>query len=374
MISVAGYSGCGIQVFRAPGKGSKHFVLEKNSPNASYAPRLLLQAHKQAFFYSQFDCQGSRGQQQHQLPLSPATPGASPAMVAVPYLEYVKITVVERTEDGEERAVTETMTGGDVDLLLKASRRPGVVHAVMGMHFERHSEALSYLQGTTIYGVRSLGSTLAKLVRSFVAHSPVTEVPTDLFSSKLKAVEDNLRKCEFIPAEDKRYLLEVALPLVCQQYLAEGAVLRIPVGRCHGDLTLSNVLIVPEEDDSGTPTTFRKGTPMRVILIDFLDSFVESPLADLAKLCQDLRFGWTLRLTRDECEAKGKASPHDATKLFNILDFLWTGYIQPEFKDETWFQQYITLFCVVNQLRVLQYSTNAQLAHYLTNTVRELLS
>ena len=45
----------------------------------------------------------------------------------------------------------------------------------------------------------------------------------------------------------------------------------IPVGTCHGDLTFSNILF------NGN----------NYYLIDFLDSFIESPLLDIVKLRQD---------------------------------------------------------------------------------------
>lgn len=49
---------------------------------------------------------------------------------------------------------------------------------------------------------------------------------------------------------------------------------------CHGDLTLENILITPSK---------------KLYLIDFLDSFYNSWLIDIAKLLQDLELGWSFR-------------------------------------------------------------------------------
>ena len=53
----------------------------------------------------------------------------------------------------------------------------------------------------------------------------------------------------------------------------------IPIGPCHGDLTLSNVIV-------------RRG---ELVLIDSIPVFINSPMLDAAKLLQDARHHWTTR-------------------------------------------------------------------------------
>lgn len=52
-----------------------------------------------------------------------------------------------------------------------------------------------------------------------------------------------------------------------------------PIGDCHGDLTFSNIVL--------DRTDF--------YFIDFLDGYLKSPIVDIAKLIQDLIFGWSFR-------------------------------------------------------------------------------
>ena len=52
-------------------------------------------------------------------------------------------------------------------------------------------------------------------------------------------------------------------------------------GKCHGDLTLSNIIINNDLKE--------------IILIDFLKTFNENPLQDICKLIQDLRLYWSSR-------------------------------------------------------------------------------
>jgi len=65
--------------------------------------------------------------------------------------------------------------------------------------------------------------------------------------------------------------------------------LNIPVGKCHGDLTMSNIILSSNE----------------LYLFDFLDSFVETPLQDVSKLIQDMKYGWSFRNESSSIRLKG---------------------------------------------------------------------
>ena len=64
----------------------------------------------------------------------------------------------------------------------------------------------------------------------------------------------------------------------------------MPIGPCHGDLTLANIKITQEN---------------QLYLFDFLDSFIETPLQDAAKLLQDIDYGWSLRKEKSSVRLKG---------------------------------------------------------------------
>ncbi|GAM63814.1 hypothetical protein JCM19232_2224 [Vibrio ishigakensis] len=64
-----------------------------------------------------------------------------------------------------------------------------------------------------------------------------------------------------------------------------------PMGSCHGDLTLSNVKVTPDN---------------KLYLFDFLDGFLETPLQDIVKLKQDFDYGWSFRKENKNLALKGK--------------------------------------------------------------------
>ena len=56
--------------------------------------------------------------------------------------------------------------------------------------------------------------------------------------------------------------------------------IKIPNGYCHGDFTFENIIIHNNQ----------------IYLIDFLDSYIDSPIIDLSKIYQDLHLNWSNRM------------------------------------------------------------------------------
>ena len=85
-------------------------------------------------------------------------------------------------------------------------------------------------------------------------------------------------------------------------------------GKCHGDLTLSNIIV--------------NSNLKKIILIDFLETFNESPLQDVCKLIQDLRLYWSSRRFNNTDMLRAKIfcdnlNPFELIKkpaLYKILD------------------------------------------------------
>jgi thiamine kinase-like enzyme len=71
----------------------------------------------------------------------------------------------------------------------------------------------------------------------------------------------------------------------------------IPMGFCHGDLTFSNMILSD-----------------KILLIDFLDDFINSPIQDICKLLQSVNLQWELLIS--------KSSDLDILKLNIAYKFL----------------------------------------------------
>lgn len=121
----------------------------------------------------------------------------------------------------------------------------------------------------------------------------------------------------------------------------------IPVGPCHGDLTLSNILFKGDQ----------------LYLLDFLDCYVESPLQDIVKLRQDTRFGWSLQLYQVD---------FNWPKIQIALRYLDQKLVAA-FRSDDWHERHYELFQFVSLMRVLPYCTEAKTAALITGSLDQML-
>jgi len=109
----------------------------------------------------------------------------------------------------------------------------------------------------------------------------------------------------------------------------------IPIGICHGDFTFANMLF-----------------SNKIGLIDFLDSFIETPLWDIGKLLQELRLKWSYLMCKEKVD---KTKIQIAYAYMNkILDKKIKEFeLMYNIDDEI-----LTIFYAITLLRILPYCKN----------------
>lgn len=122
----------------------------------------------------------------------------------------------------------------------------------------------------------------------------------------------------------------------------------LPVGMCHGDLTFSNILF------NGN----------NYYLIDFLDSFIESPLLDIVKIRQDTSYLWSTLMYN---------KPFDKVRLSIIsekIDVAIDEYFSGRYQ---WYRDYYMPLQLMNFLRILQYGHDDKVISYLKKVISSQL-
>lgn len=185
--------------------------------------------------------------------------------------------------------------------------------------------------------------TLIRFIEEELAHSPIQVIPADIVNSKFMSVKKTIAANTHIRKDNAlASIMEKA-----ERLLTGITEWRLPVGICHGDLTFSNILF--------TANTY--------YLIDFLDSFIESPLLDIVKIRQDSAHIWSAKLY---------TKPYDPIRLGIISNKIDTE-LDTYFQQYSWYNAYYLPLQVLNLLRVLQYAKEDAIVENLETELTKLL-
>lgn len=123
----------------------------------------------------------------------------------------------------------------------------------------------------------------------------------------------------------------------------------IALGPCHGDFTLSNMLFANNN---------------KIYLIDFLDSFIESPIIDYIKLRQDSKYHWSPFIEEEHINNVR------LLQTLSYIDVQITTKIETKFPMIKNWESYLT---TMNFARILPYVNSVPEFAYLTKNINTLL-
>lgn len=181
-------------------------------------------------------------------------------------------------------------------------------------------------------------------IDSEIENSKMTPINKNVVINKYNDVCDKVAKNDFISKDtDIKIILEKS-SIVFNELDEE---INIPVGQCHGDLTFSNILF------NGN----------NYYLIDFLDSFLESPLLDLVKIRQDSNYGWSQLMYGHDFDSVRMRIISD--KIDKEIDIYYSNY--------DLYNKYYSTFQLMNFLRVIQYAKEERTVAFLKNVLNSIL-
>ena len=182
---------------------------------------------------------------------------------------------------------------------------------------------VEYFERAAINDLKKLTNILINYIDTELSLSEIKTIEKDKFIKKIESVQETCGHNELVDVKkvNKYFTL-------CKAKVLSYDEINIPIGVCHGDLTFSNMLFT----DSG------------MYLIDFLDSFVETPLQDIVKIRQDSKYGWSTMMTDQ------KYNIVHVKMVLNYIDNCISSYF-----EKYDFYKYYDMLQYINILRILPY-------------------
>lgn len=215
---------------------------------------------------------------------------------------------------------------------------------VVKMQYVYSKNFIEFFQQAGFEQVDYLIGALEYFIEYEIGKSKLQQVPASIFQDKFAEIRS---KCEANPLYQGDETIADILVRASSVFDSLGELL-IPVGLSHGDLTFSNILF------NGN----------NYYLIDFLDSFIETPLQDIVKIRQDTAHRWSqLMYTK----------PYDEVRLHIICDKI-DQEIDTYFSNKyQWYRDYYQVMQLMNILRILPYAYEQKVIEYLKQVLSQIL-
>lgn len=351
-IEVKGHSGCQIDVVNEDNK----VYVYKSTADVKYLKRLVLQAEKQKA--------AAEVEYQH---------------IRVPKIYEILQTGIEGKREVENVGESDTLVPSQTISNTQTSS-PQVTIKMQYVYsknfiefFEQAGfEQVDYLIGALEYFIEhEINKCKLQNVSAKIFQDKFASIRKTCESNPLYQVEDKFTNCSHIANnseeltklkqsqildEEIKTILdrseqifnEMGTPSNSSNSQTLERFITIPVGLCHGDLTFSNILF------NGN----------NYYLIDFLDSFVETPLQDIVKIRQDTAHRWSQLMYTKR---------YDAVRLHIVLDKI-DREIDTYFSNKyQWYRDYYQVMQLMNILRILPYAHEVKVIEYLKNTLTGIL-
>lgn len=213
----------------------------------------------------------------------------------------------------------------------------------VGMKFIDGNDCVDYIAQSDKDELEMLGKSIVDILDLYENKSTYGTVSKDRFMDKFMST---ITRCNQTTYEFKEQVISFA-----ETYLDKDSV-KIPLGICHGDLTLANLIFW---DD-------------KIYVVDFLDNFVETILQDAAKIRQDTNHCWSIH----KCRQKGNFS-HNEKELrekYSVVDDVIVDYLS----QFNWYNEYYHFMQVLNLLRIVPYTESEDTMNYLRSEINKVIA
>lgn len=212
--------------------------------------------------------------------------------------------------------------------------------ATIKMEYIYSKNFVEYFENAGFEQIKYLIGAIKYFIDLEINASSMQTVPSTILTDKMadvaRKVEKNVHLKDDAEAQE--------LVRLSSEVMNRVGDMEMPVGTCHGDLTFSNILF------NGN----------NYYLIDFLDSFIESPLLDIVKIRQDTAYLWSTLMYH---------KPFDKVRLSIISERIDSAIDEYFTGKYEWYRLYYMPLQLMNFLRILQYGKEEKVIAYLKRVI-----
>ena len=212
--------------------------------------------------------------------------------------------------------------------------------ATIKMEYIYSKNFVEYFENAGFEQIKYLIGAIKYFIDLEINASTMQVVPSTILTDKMadvaRKVEKNVHLKDDAEAQE--------LVRLSSEVMNRVGDMEMPVGTCHGDLTFSNILF------NGN----------NYYLIDFLDSFIESPLLDIVKIRQDTAYLWSTLMYH---------KPFDKVRLSIISERIDSAIDEYFTGKYEWYRRYYMPLQLMNFLRILQYGKEEKVIAYLKRVI-----
>lgn len=223
---------------------------------------------------------------------------------------------------------------------------PGEYHGIMEYVYGKNF--ISFFEYADKMTIDKFIKTMCEFIKNEIESSIcIIEFETNELYKKWQSVKKNMLN---IYDEDSKYYNDIMNIInKCDGIFKEEMKFKnFYIGKCHGDLTFSNIIFRDNE----------------YALIDFLDSFIESPIMDIVKLRQDTKYKWSTLMYNSK--------DYDKTRYDMICKYIDDKF-DFQFSKYTFYKESYNVFQLMNFLRIVQYAKKDEVTEYLIETINDIL-
>lgn len=198
---------------------------------------------------------------------------------------------------------------------------------------------IDYFENASPEDINHFIDTFIKYINKELESCEIKSVDKKIFIDKFNSVKKN---CENNKLTNDNKKVKLILDACEAKFNQLPDNINLPCNICHGDLTFSNILF----------------TSNKYYFIDYLDSFIETPIQDIVKLRQDTKYFWSTMMY---------SKRYDIVRLNMIFAYI-DNKINNYFSEynEYYAQHYETLQ-IMNILRILPYVKKESVRDFVLN-------